>query len=124
MVAVLLFPFLIFVCRTPRQALEITEKTCTLLIRIFNFIIACIEHAGESNSGLIQKICHKSFWSCVYLSLLAPTCLGFDVRKEEVRSGLKMTVSRYILLTRPTCQTDDSKLNLILPFLFNVSCLA
>ena len=80
--------------RTPRQVLDMNEKTCTLLIRIYDFIIACLEHGGESNAGSIQKFCLEPFWSCVYSSLLAPTCQGFDVRKEEVQRGLKMTVTR------------------------------
>ncbi len=79
---------------TPRQVLEMNETSCTLLVRLFDFVIASVECGKTENQNVVRNFCSKKFWSIVYLSLLAPTCLGFDVRKEEIQLGLKSTVTK------------------------------
>jgi hypothetical protein len=59
---------------TPRQVLEMKEMTCTLLVRVFEFIIAAVEQGNGPNTNLVQTICGKNFW---YL----PTVLKFQLKK-------------------------------------------
>ena len=83
---------------TPRQANELNEISCTALVRIFTLVVALAEKSSDNFSeSFVQKFGERSFWSLVFLSLVVPALLGFDVRKDEIEAGLKSTISRYEL---------------------------
>ncbi len=47
---------------TPRQVVEMKELSCTLLVRIFEFVIAAVKQGKGANIDLVQSICGKDFW--------------------------------------------------------------
>ena len=47
---------------TPRQVVEMKELSCTLLVRVFEFVIAAVEHGKGANKNLVLNICGKDFW--------------------------------------------------------------
>ena len=47
---------------TPRQVVEMKELSCTLLVRVFGFVIAAVEQGKGANKNLVQSICRKDFW--------------------------------------------------------------
>ncbi|GFT93732.1 DNA-dependent protein kinase catalytic subunit [Nephila pilipes] len=82
---------------TPEETLKFNKLKCTVLIRLFTFIVSVFSpDAKWFNEQFVKVLWNSSLWEIILLSVVDPSSLGFDMTDPEVSLKLPENVSIVI----------------------------
>ncbi|GBN03186.1 DNA-dependent protein kinase catalytic subunit [Araneus ventricosus] len=82
---------------TPEEIFKFNKLKCTVLVRLFTFIISVFStDAKWFNEQFVKVLWNSSLWEVIILSAVDPSSLGFDVTDPEVALKLPLEVATVI----------------------------
>ncbi|GFQ67396.1 DNA-dependent protein kinase catalytic subunit [Trichonephila clavata] len=82
---------------TPEEVLKFNKLKCTVLIRLFTFIVSVFSSDAKwFNEQFMKVLWNSSLWEIILLSCVDPLSLGFDMTDPEISLKLPEEVSTII----------------------------
>ncbi|CAL1269299.1 unnamed protein product [Larinioides sclopetarius] len=82
---------------TPEEIFKFNKLKCTVLVRLFTFIMSVFStDAKWFNEQFVKILWNSSLWEIIIISAVDPSSLGFDVTDPEVALKLPLEVATVI----------------------------